>query len=163
MAFTCFPIMIYAVYDQEYTKADLLKTPALYRSGMKENQVTWSKYFVSFFESMVHGFFIFVVAYGFFDNSIGWDGVTPDIRMDGNMCYVSVVLVATFKILFDSNSINILVFLGSFLSIGAYFLFVYVMGLFSELDIFDQLPEMNHFNQQWLVMFLLIFVFIPFN
>ena len=86
---------------------------------------------------MVHGFFIFVVAYGFFDHALGWDGVTSDIRMDGNMTYVAVVLVANFKILFDSNSFNILVFLGSFLSILAYFLFVYVMGSFSELDIFD--------------------------
>lgn len=112
---------------------------------------------------MIHGFLIFVVAYGFFDSSLGYDGVTSDIRMDGNMCYVAVVLVATFKILFDSNSINILVFLGSFLSIGAYFLFVYVMGLFSELDIFDQLPEMNHFNQQWLIMFFLVFAILPFR
>ena len=90
-------------------------------------------------EATLHGLLIYVVAYIYFDYVLADNGLNNDMRSDGNLCYSSVIIAVTFKILFDSNTINILVALGSLLSIISYFLFVYVMGLFLELDIFDQL------------------------
>ena len=59
------------------------------------------------------------------------------MRSDGNICYAAVVMAVTFKILFDSNSINALVLLAAKVSTWAYFLFVFVMGQFVHLDIFN--------------------------
>ena len=160
--FTCFPIIIYAVYDQEFRKSELVRRPRLYLKGMKTSVLSWSKYFLSIAEAMMHGFLVFVVAYIYFDYVIADNGLNNDMRSDGNLCYGSVVIAVTLKILFDSNSINALVVLGSMLSIGAYFLFVYVMGLFLELDIYDQLPEFAHFKQVYFVMFFVGFAAMPF-
>ena len=111
----------------------------------------------------MHGFKIFVVAYIYFDYALSDNGRNNDIRSDGNLCYACVIIAVTFKILFDSNTINALVVLGSLLSITAYFVFVYVMGLFVELDIFDQLQEFARFKQVYFVMFLAGFAAVPFK
>ena len=70
MAFTCFPIIVFAVYDQEYLKSDLLAKPALYSQGLRTNYLDWSKYFWAMFEAMFHGLLVFMVAYWSFDESL---------------------------------------------------------------------------------------------
>ena len=161
--FTCFPIIIYAVYDQEFRKSELLDRPRLYIRGMRQNYLSWGKYFLAIGEAVIHGFKIFVVAYIYFDYALSDNGRNNDMRSDGNLCYACVIIAVTFKILFDSNTINALVVLGSLLSIAAYFVFVYVMGLFVELDIFDQLQEFARFKQVYFVMFLAGFAAVPFK
>ena len=104
---------------------------------MKENFLTWGRYFYAAFEAIVHGSAVFFVAFVTFDESIGQDGATNDLRNDGNLCYVCVVIAVTFKILFDSSNINALVLMASIGSIASYFLFVYSMGLIKEIEIFD--------------------------
>ena len=129
---------------------------------MKYYYLSWSKYFLSMGEAVGHGFLIFIVAYIYFDNVFSESGKTNDMRSDGNLCYASVIIAVTLKILFDSNTINILVVLGSLLSITAYFLFVYLMGLFIELDIYDQMREFAPFKQVYFVMFFIGFAAMPF-
>ena len=109
--------------------------------------LTWGRYFQSALEAVIHGALIFIVAYVVFDRSIAKDGATNDLRNDGNLCYVCVVIAVTFKLLFDSSNINVFVLMASITSIALYFLFVYSMGLIKELEIFDQLPEIHHFPQ----------------
>ena len=125
------------MYDQEFPKADFLKYPRLYSKGMRENYLSWNKYFKAMAEAVLHGMVVFAVAYGYFDYATAEKGYTSDMRSDGNLCYASVIIAVTLKILLDSSSINILVVLAALLSIGAYFLFVYLMGLFVWLDIYD--------------------------
>ena len=129
--------MIYAVYDQEFRKSELLKRPKLYSKGMRENGLSWSKYFYALLEAVLHGALIFFIAYIYFDGALSDHGKTNDMRSDGNLCYASVVFAVTLKILFDSNTINALVVMFSMLSVGAYFFFVGIMGLFVKLDIYD--------------------------
>ena len=52
------------------------------------------------------------------------------MRTDGNIIYASVVITVTFKILFDSYVINILVVFCAAMSILAYFAFVFVLSTF---------------------------------
>ena len=161
VAFTCFPIVVYAVMDLEFDKTEFLERPRLYRKGLKEYFLTWKRYFWSTLEAVIHGLLVFVVAYVVFDASLAKDGLTNDLRNDGNLCYASVVIVVTAKILFDSNTINILVVMAAVGSITAYFFFVYSMGLIVEFEIYDQLPEIHHFPQQYFAMFLLTFAIYP--
>lgn len=72
--FTAWPIIIYAVFDQEHLKTDLIKFPLLYSIGMKENYLSWGKYFKTVFEAMFLGIFIFLVGYVYFDSALGDDG-----------------------------------------------------------------------------------------
>ena len=147
LTFTCFPIMIFAVYDFEFSKTELLENPRLYRKGLQENYLSWSKYFGMFTESIAHGFVIFVLAYYLFDMALAASGHTSDIRSDGNMCYMAVVFAVTLKLLMDSYSINVFVVIGVILSVGSYFGIVAIMSLFPQLDIFAQMEEMVVFNQ----------------
>lgn len=75
---------------------------------------------------------------------------------------MTVVIAVTIKILLDSSNINVLVLMASVGSISAYFFFIYTMGLIKELEIFDQLPEVHHFPQQYYAMFFLTFAIYPF-
>jgi len=52
------------------------------------------------------------------------------MRSEGNLVYASVVIAVTFKILFDSHNLNILVFFFAIMSICLYFLCVYGMSQF---------------------------------
>jgi len=63
LAFTCFPIIIFAVYDHEHLKQDLLSKPRFYSDSLKQNFLTWSKYFWAILEAIVHGFLVFELAY----------------------------------------------------------------------------------------------------
>ena len=143
-------------------KQDLIDHPILYNFGKIENYLSWTKYFKTILESAVTGSVVFIVAFVYFDRALGSTGETGDLRADGNMCYGAVVLVVTLKIWFDSNSFTPLVFIFDTLSVGAYWLFVYVMGMFVELDIYHQLPEMHRFKQQFFILFLLGFLSLPF-
>lgn len=161
VAFTCFPIIVFAVMDLEYEKSELLAKPRLYRKGLQENLLTWGRYFWAMFEATIHGLLIFLIAFVAFDKSIANDGAVNDLRNDGNLCYICVVIAVTFKILFDSSVINVLVLMASAGSVGAYFFFVYTMGLIVELDIYNQLPEIHHFPQHYFMMGLLTFAVYP--
>jgi len=104
---------------------------------LRDNLLTWARYFWAVFESVVHGTIVYMVAYVAFDHSIAKDGLMNDLRNDGNLCYVSVVIAVTLKILFDSSNINVIVLMGSAGSVATYFFFVYSMGLIKELEIYD--------------------------
>ena len=162
VAFTCFPIIIFAVYDQEFTKEELMNRPSLYSKGLRKNVLSWGKYFYAMIEAIIHGFLVFGLAYYVFDDSFGQGGETNDMRNDGNLCYASVVIAVTKKILYDSSNINMLVLFGAKASILAYFFFVYVMGLFPELPIYNQGEEIRHFPQQYFIILFLAFAPVPF-
>ncbi len=85
------------------------------------------------------GLFTFVYAYVVFDSTLGYDGTTSDMKLDGALCYKTVVFAVTSKLLFDAHSLNWLLIWSSKLSVGAYFLFVYLEGLFPVLDATDVL------------------------
>ena len=153
---------MFAVFDQEHSREELVARPTLYSKGLKDNFLSWEKYFGSCLEGILHGLLIFMVAYCSFDASLSRDGMNNDLRSDGNLCYISVILAVTMRIMFDTNNVTSLVFMASFASIMAYFLFVYCMGLIPELDIYDQLPQIWPFTQQFFIMFLLSMVALPF-
>ncbi len=45
--FTCFPIVVYSVYDLQYTKQELLSKPILYGKNLTDNFLSWGKYFTT--------------------------------------------------------------------------------------------------------------------
>lgn len=83
------------------------------------------------------------------------------MRLDGALCYKAVVVAVTIKLKFDAHNLNILLILSAKLSIGAFFLFVYLEGLFPALDATNLLPEMHHFTQLYVILFFLTFWNIP--
>ena len=97
--FTCFPIVVYSVYDLQYTKQELLSKPILYGKNLTDNFLSWGKYFTTMIEALVLGLFIFLVAYRIFDKSLGYDGRVNDMRLDGALCYKAVVLAVTIKLM----------------------------------------------------------------
>ena len=161
--FTAWPIIIFAVFDFEYPKQVFLEYPQLYAKGLRDNLLCWSKYFNICLESMLHGLFVFVIGFLYFDGALGVNGETSDMRTDGNLIYAACVILVTIKIIIDSHTINILVIAFDVLSMAAYYGFVWLMSRFQSLDIFDQFDEMNQFNQQWAVIFLLTFCALPLN
>ena len=134
--FTCFPIIVFAVFDWELPKRELVAKPKMYAEGLRENFLTWSKYFWALFEAIIHGFIIFVIGFMYFDQAVTQEGMTSDVRTDGNLIYASVVIAVTFRLLFDSYIINFLVLFSATMSICAYFVFVFVLSEFPQLDIF---------------------------
>ena len=167
LVFACFPIIVFAVYDQEYPKKELLERPGHYSRGFKENHLSWTKYFSVVIEAVVHGTVVFFLTFVYFEMATSEHGQTNSMRSDGSLCYVSVVLAVTFKIIFDSHNLNILVFLAASLSILSYFAVIYTItytkSSFPELDIDENQFELKSFIQQYFVMFFLAFAALPFS
>lgn len=161
--FTCFPIIVFAVFDWELPKKELVRRPKMYAESLRASFLTWTKYFWAIFEAMLHGFAIFLIGFLYFDQALTPNGMTSDVRTDGNLIYASVVIAVTFKILFDSFVINFLVLFSATMSIVAYFLFVFVLSEFPKLDIFAQQEEMFEFKQRVLVIFFITFAALPFT
>ena len=141
--------------------------PEHYSRGFKENYLSWTKYFSVVVEAVVHGTVVFFLTFVYFEMATSEHGQTNSMRSDGSLCYVSVVLAVTFKIIFDSHNFNILVFLAASLSILSYFAVIYTItyskSSFPELDIDENQFELRSFIQQYFVMIFLAFAALPFS
>ena len=85
------------------------------------------------------------------------------MRHDGNLCYAAVVVAVTVRIILDAHNINVILLVTSKLSFLAFGFFVYIEGLFPELDSSNLLHELSHFHQYHLIVFLLTFQSLPFQ
>jgi len=134
--FSSFPIIIYAVYDAQYSDKELLDTPALYIQGIKGqlfNSNKFTEWFgIAILEAAVLTF-ISYYAFGFFGIS-QTTGMKTDYLGPGMMIYFCVVLIVNLRILNFSYTPNILLLLSLVLMVLLFFLTI--LGLSSV----DRLP-----------------------
>ncbi len=126
--FTAFPIMMFALFDQQHTKAHLLQYPKLYKIGLK-NQCFST---LIFWKWIIYGFFmsavVFFVSFVTFNESASESGQLGDLWLEGTFAYGAIVIIANMTILYGSYSHTVFSLLIIAASVSAYFSIVWLFS-----------------------------------
>ena len=130
--------MMFALFDQEHAREDLMMKAKLYKIGLKN--LCFST--VLFWRWIAFGFsmsaVIFFISFFTFNESISiTTGNLGDLWLDGVFTYGAVVIIANMTILYGSSSHTSYSLLIIFASVGAYF------GLFWLLS-YLELSSLSH-------------------
>ena len=128
--FSAYPIMVYSLFDREFTRDELQTDPKCYFVGPRyelfNTKLFWGKWLMY---SFAQACLIFVIIFWTFKTAIGWGGHTGGLYLEGQIVYAAVVYTVNLKILTDSYSINFLIFFLVVLSIGLFYGFFWVFNL----------------------------------
>lgn len=134
--YTALPVMVVAVCDRVLERATLENNPELYRSLRFSPFFSTDQFLGWVTRSLAHGCLIFFIAYlalGY-DNVVLRDGKDHGLYLVAAVIFVCVVLVATFVIVLNMDSITIL----HATSIG-----FSLFSLFFILILFSIFPDFN--------------------
>lgn len=105
MVFTSWPIIIFAVFDWEYTKEFYMrKTEAFhYKLGLK-NYLFNSRYFWRWFGyALIQAALLLVLTFITLDDAIDWNGRLGSLEGDGQFLFGAVVIIVNVRILSALN------------------------------------------------------------
>lgn len=131
MAFAALPIVIYAVFDREYTEETLLKHPHFYVDGPNNRYFFSGKYWTWFFVAFLNGLIALLITFTTMNSdSLNNEGWLSFFWLNGNIVLEVVVIIANLKILIFSNQFSILL-VGSIIgSILCFYLGFFIFNLF---------------------------------
>ena len=161
MIFTAMPIILFCLFDFEHTKDKFLAEPRLYSKAFTHPRISASTVLGWISLALFHGTIVWVLCNIVFQTSLSQAGMTTGLLEQGNLCMIGVISAVTFQILFDSHTINLIIILFAFLSVGSYFLCSYLMGLFSFFPLYGMFLETNSFEVQWPILLLCSFCMYP--
>ena len=141
--FTFWPIVLYSIFDLELPISELQKKPRMYSDGRKRFKLTLSLWLKHQAEAILVGSVIFVLTIWLSGNNMTPDGKVAGIWLQGALCYTAVICSVTWKVLAESNTINWVIIILDFASIGVYFLCYWLEALFPIFSIY------GHFDQSF--------------
>ena len=125
--FTFWPVAFYALFDQQYTKEQLISQPSLYSSGLNDEYYNLEVFMKMFINACIQATIMFYMTFVAVDDSITPNhGRAGDMWLDGSISYAAVLIAITAKIMYDQNSHTFLSVTFILLSVGAYFLSFYL-------------------------------------
>lgn len=136
--FAAVPIIVYAVFDQQFPSNILLDTPRLYELGVKDRIFNTSSFWfwlaVAAVQSMVLNFYCYVPL-----GDQGPTGKMEDFWFAGSLVFTMVVIVSNIKILLFAAQKSILLMVMLIGSVLFYFLFYLIENYVVTLDIYSTL------------------------
>jgi magnesium-transporting ATPase (P-type) len=112
MAFTAFPLLAKAIYDQDVNPhvsqdgprfKSLL--PKLYYVGQKSTIFNWTNYFIWVFTGMIHSLIIFIIPYFVYNNTILTNvGKNGDMWIFSITSFTCIIFVRRFLALYIYRS-----------------------------------------------------------
>jgi phospholipid-transporting ATPase len=125
--FTSLPIIWFGIYDQEEDLDSLSKKETFYFQGMIDKLFHTTRFWKWVIQGAFQGFVVFIVFYFSF-SSCEESGLNQDLWSIGSMVFSAVVLIVNIRMLFSTNSHNIIsVFLFA-ISIFIYYLVLFLMS-----------------------------------
>lgn len=139
IVFTAFPIMMFALFDQEHTKEQLMDRAKLYKIGLKNLCFsTWL-----FWRWILYGFMmsaiVFYISFVTFNESPSIvNGGTGDLWLEGVFAYGAIVIIANMTILYASSSHTYYSLVLIAYSVGAYFVLFWLLSFLQLSTLADQ-------------------------
>lgn len=105
IVFTCLPVIILGIFDQDGEQTLIQILPQIYGSeGITESLFTHRKFALYFGESIWYSLVCFFVpAYTYFDESIDSSGIVPDMYYFGTVTAVAAILCANLSVVLDTH------------------------------------------------------------
>lgn len=156
LVFTSWPILIFATYDEEYTREAFLRNPFLYTDGPKNAHMNglqfWNWVTFTLFQSTMLFYIVFVASandpatiYAKKEHSSG--GIGTDMWLLGVLLYFIVVAMVNNQLFLDSNSLNWIHISILILSTLSFFLFYWVVNL---INLDPQAMTFREFYRFWM-------------
>lgn len=150
--FASIPIIIFAVFDQEYEDELLEKRPDLYTPGIYDKYFNLKLFWYWFASASVQSIFIALTAYeslllllltkfrfgALTVTFVNQQGMVLDFLDAGMMTYSSVVICVNLKILLFTNRFNLLVAFWIILSIIVFVLLFYLFNLMPFIELYQK-------------------------
>ena len=156
VAFTAFPIIIFAMLDQEFTKKVFLTEPQKYCIGLTNEHFSYNLVTRTIFKGMFNGLLmVLFVMQGLNGTRVGSHGINGDLWVSGTLIYAIVVVNANLFVMQRTSTHNWISTTFLILSVASFYLCFYVENLYPWSGPLYRL--WNHAMQQkrvWLVFFL---------
>jgi len=151
VAFTSFPIMIYAIYDQQYSVRKSLKQPELYQVGLKNELFNFSSIAFWFATTAFYALILMLICFLAEQVTINEEGMMIDFMTSGMTIFACCVVVVNLKILVLSYTYSlglIIAMVGSILMIYIVYAFVEAYLPFGEMRniLYPQLSSWSYWG-----------------
>ena len=120
--YTFSPILIYGIFDKQYSRSELTSNPRSYEAGLTKLHFNSWRFVQNFIESIVVSLLVYLSALVCFDYNPRTDGNYYGLWNFGNMCYWGIIIMANLKVLLISHSYSILQYLIVLNSVFNFFL-----------------------------------------
>lgn len=130
VAFTAFPIMIFAIFDQEYTREQFLTNPSHYVIGLTNEYFTNNLVARTIAKGMFNGLLmVFFVYHGLNGDHIGATGANGDMWVSGTVVYAIVVVNANLFVMQRTSNHTWMSSIFLILSAASFFILFYLLSL----------------------------------
>jgi len=160
--FTALPVMIYALYDQEFKRETLLSDPSKYAPGPKNENFNSRVFWKWILYGIAQAAFVFVLGFFMFNKAPQVpDGKTGDMWLEGQFIYGAVVIMVNMRILQDTYSHTFISFLFTSGSIASFYLIYYLMSLITTIEITGSYEETIKFPVYYICLVAVYLAMIP--
>ena len=132
IVFTAFPIMWFAVFDEEYTKEQFVRDPYLYWIGITDACYTYGKLWRTVFQAIGNALLIDLLVFGSLNGAhlVDSEGKNGTFWESATLVYGIVVIMANMYILQRTNTHSVWSTLLIFSSIAVFFFLFWLENLF---------------------------------
>jgi len=130
VVFTCFPVLLSAVFDRPYSKEIARLCPELYANGPRNGSIDVRIFGFWALQGVIHSVIVFWTAVEFVDSkTIHANGQVVGMWTASATMFTSIVLIATFKIMLETRTWTNWSILAFVLSLFGWFLWLLVYGV----------------------------------
>ena len=131
VAFTAFPIIIFAMLDQEFTKKTFLTDPRKYCIGLTNEYFSYNLVTRTIFKGIFNGLLtVMFVINGLNGSHVGAYGLNGDLWVSGTLIYAIVVVNANLFVMQRTSTHNWVSTIFLILSVASFYLCFFVESLY---------------------------------
>lgn len=131
VAFTAFPIIIFAMLDQEVTKKTFLTDPQKYCIGLTNEYFSYNLVTRTIFKGIFNGLLtVMFVMQGLNGSHVGEYGKNGDLWVSGTLIYAVVIVNANLFVMQRTSTHNWISTTFLILSVASFYLCFYVESLY---------------------------------
>jgi len=153
------PVIIYGIFDKTFSKAKLIFSPLLYRSGHENYYFRIEKFISGFFQAAGLTLYITVIGLCLIDWGTYENGYSFGYINFGNAIYQSIVVLANLRVLTVSNSFSFQTIMFNIVSQAISFGTWYFLSLRTSSYLYNTFWELLLGKQFWMLLGIIVAIF----
>jgi phospholipid-transporting ATPase len=142
--FTSVPIMLYSVFDEEYTYEESKKYADIYRPGLLNAEFNQNVYYRNVGQGVIYGFISIIMVFMVLeDDVLDENGRTGYLYQSGAVLFFNIIIIVNFKVLNMCKFLSPIIIFSVFGSIGMYWLVYWVEVNLLETNLVES------FHEEW--------------
>lgn len=119
--FASVPIIVYAVFDEEYTYEQSKKYSDIYRPGLQNDEFNQNVYYQNIGRGIIYGFISIIMVFMVLEDDVLDEyGRTGYLAQSGNVLFFNIIIIVNLRIFILSNGLTLILFISVIGSIVIY-------------------------------------------